>query len=204
MKTARKKISEINPAAYNPRVELKPGDNEYEALKNSLERFGQAVPLVVNETTGNLISGHQRLNVLKAQGETEAEVVLVELNEEQEKLLNIALNKIEGDWDYQKLEALFEDIGPEDVEFTGFSREELDSLFDVGTPEFNDEEEGKGIGSHEPEEGRSTGDAPFSLFLSFASRESAERWLESKGIESRYEGINRTITIRMEGLDYGR
>ena len=102
MKTATMKLSEITPAEYNPRKKLKPGDTEYEALKNSLERFGVAEPLIVNETTGKLVSGHQRLNVLLEMGTEEVEVVLVQLDEEQEKLLNIAMNKIEGDWDYGK------------------------------------------------------------------------------------------------------
>ena len=114
MKTAIMKLKDIRPAAYNPRVTLKPGDAEYEALKNSLERFGVAEPLIVNETTGNLVSGHQRLNVLKASGAQEVEVVLVEMDEEQEKLLNIAMNKIDGEWDYKKLEALFDEISADE------------------------------------------------------------------------------------------
>ena len=96
MKTAIMKLTEITPAEYNPRKTLKPGDTEYEALKNSLERFGVAEPLIVNEATGNLVSGHQRLNVLLEMGVEEVEVVLVKLDEDQEKLLNIAMNKIEG------------------------------------------------------------------------------------------------------------
>ena len=43
MKTAVMKLKDIRPAAYNPRVTLKPGDKDYEALKNSLERFGVAL-----------------------------------------------------------------------------------------------------------------------------------------------------------------
>lgn len=128
MKTAIMKLAEITPAEYNPRKRLEPGDKEYEALKNSLERFGVAEPLVVNETTGKLVSGHQRLNVLLEMGVEEVEVVLVELDEEQEKLLNIAMNKIEGDWDYKKLEALFSEISAADIKFTGFSEGELQNL----------------------------------------------------------------------------
>ena len=107
METAIMKLEDISPADYNPRKTLKPGDQEYEALKNSLDRFGLAEPLIYNKRTGTLISGHQRLNVLKDSGAQEAEVVLVDLDEQQEKLLNIAMNKIEGDWDYKKLETLF-------------------------------------------------------------------------------------------------
>ena len=203
------KLKDIRPAAYNPRVTLKPGDAEYEALKNSLERFGVAEPLIVNETTGNLVSGHQRLNVLKASGAQEVEVVLVEMDGEQEKLLNIAMNKIDGEWDYKKLEALFDEISADDIKFTGFTPEELDNLFDGGTPDWGDGEgsestDGDDAGDEKPE----TPEKPavlkeFNIFLSFPSKELAEKWLADRGVDLTYAGTARNITIRMEGLDYG-
>lgn len=209
MKTAIMKLKDIRPAAYNPRVTLKPGDAEYEALKNSLERFGVAEPLIVNETTGNLVSGHQRLNVLKASGAQEVEVVLVEMDGEQEKLLNIAMNKIDGEWDYKKLEALFDEISADDIKFTGFTPEELDNLFDGGTPDWGDGEgsestDGDDAGDEKPE----TQEKPavlkeFNIFLSFPSKELAEKWLADRGVDLTYAGTARNITIRMEGLDYG-
>lgn len=212
MKTAVMKLKDIHPAAYNPRVALKPGDKDYEALKNSLERFGVAEPLIVNETTGNLVAGHQRLNVLKASGATEVEVVLVEMEEDKEKLLNIALNKIDGEWDYKKLEAMFEEIEADDIKFTGFSQEELDNLFDGGLPDWDDtgeeaEEQGKdGEDKDEPE--AETPEKPtalkeFNIFLPFPTKEAAEKWLKDREIDLEYQGTARNITIRMEGLDYG-
>lgn len=210
MKTAIMKLKDIHPAAYNPRVTLKPGDKDYEALKNSLERFGVAEPLIVNETTGNLVAGHQRLNVLKASGATEVEVVLVEMDGDKEKLLNIALNKIDGEWDYKKLEAMFEEIEADDIKFTGFSQEELDNLFDGGLPDWDDTgedtEEQEKEADDEPE-----AEAPekpaalkeFNIFLSFPTKEAAEKWLKDRGIDLEYQGTARNITIRMEGLDYG-
>ena len=65
METAIMKLEDISPADYNPRKTLKPGDQEYESLKNSLDRFGLAEPLIYNKRTGTLISGHQRLMSLK-------------------------------------------------------------------------------------------------------------------------------------------
>jgi ParB-like chromosome segregation protein Spo0J len=58
---------------------------------------------VWNERTGNLIGGHQRLKVLKERGDGEVEVSVVDLDKTKEKALNLALNKISGDWDYPKL-----------------------------------------------------------------------------------------------------
>lgn len=208
METVTMKLDDLTPATYNPRRELKPGDKDFEALRRSLTRFGQVEPLVWNQKTGVLISGHQRLNVLKDEGATEAEVVVVDLDEEQEKILNVALNKIEGDWDYEKLEALFEDINPEDIEFTGFTIGEIENLFgDIETEagEVFDE-----TGDAEPEEqsapgGRPIpdGDKPFTIFLSFPDKELAQKWMESEGIEGEFN-IGRNLIIKMEGVDYGK
>jgi len=211
METAIMKLDEICPAKYNPRKTLKPGDAEYEALKNSLERFGLAEPLVLNKTTGTLVSGHQRLNVLIESGATEAEVVIVALDEEQEKLLNIAMNKIEGDWDYEKLEALFSEISADDIKFTGFSEEELQNLFDyeedpLDTDDEDEEEPGSGDGSEDGEDEKPEkpkGEKEFNIYLSFPTKELAEKWLKDRGVEVEYEGTARNITIRMEGLDFG-
>lgn len=207
METQIMKVSDIKPAKYNPRKNLRPGDAEYEALQGSMERFDCVVPLIINKTTGTLVSGHQRLNVLKAKGIEEVEVVLVEADEEQEKLLNIALNKIDGDWDYKKLEALFEDILAEDIKFTGFTEEELSNLFDTDLPDW-DEKEKEDDGDSEDEEKAETPEKPkelkeFNIFLSFPTKELAEEWLKKRGVELAFEGTARNITIRMEGLDYG-
>lgn len=213
METAIWKLEDIRPAPYNPRVTLKPGDAEYDALDKSLQRFGLAEPLVINKATGLLVSGHQRLNVLKAQGAEEAEVVLIELDPEQEKLLNVAINKIDGDWDYQKLESLFDELKPEDIAYTGFTESEIDNLFgseDEAEEEASDgdsEEENATEEELEPEEPdeeeKPEALKEFSIFLSFPAKEKAEAYLKERGIETEYEGTSRNITIRMEGLDYG-
>lgn len=111
-------ISKLNPAAYNPRKSLRPGDAAYEKLSRSLEVFGCVEPVVWNERTGNVVGGHQRLKILLAAGETELEVSVVNLPEAEEKALNIALNKISGEWDEEGLSALL----------TGFDPSELDAV----------------------------------------------------------------------------
>ena len=93
----------LNPAAYNPRRDLKPGDKDYEKLKRSIEEFGFVEPVVWNRATGNVVGGHQRLKVLLDMGETEVDCVVVDLEPEKEKALNLALNRIQGDWDEAKL-----------------------------------------------------------------------------------------------------
>lgn len=119
------------PADYNPRKDLKPGDLEYEKLKRSLEEFGYVEPVIWNKTTSHVVGGHQRLKVLLDMGITEVECVVVEMDAEKEKALNVALNKISGDWDKDKLALLIADLqGADfDVSLTGFDPAELDDLF---------------------------------------------------------------------------
>lgn len=124
-------LSGLVDAPYNPRVTLKPGDAEWEKLKNSIEHFGYVEPIVVNERNHVVIGGHQRLHVMRDMGVEEAEVVLVDLDDNDEKALNIALNKINGSWDAEKLESLLHelDLGGYDTDLTGFSKAELDTLY---------------------------------------------------------------------------
>jgi len=133
MDIKKMQISQIKKADYNPRIELKAGDAAYEKLKNSIQTFGFCEPLIYNRRTGNLVGGHQRLTVLKDLGYTEAEVVVVDLPPEQEKIFNVALNKIQGDWDERKLVLLLDELTklPEfDVGLTGFETEEISELLD--------------------------------------------------------------------------
>lgn len=127
----KRKTEELLPAEYNPRKDLKPGDLEYEKLKRSIEQFGYVEPVIWNKTTGRVVGGHQRLKVLLEMGVTEVECVVIEMSEEKEKALNVALNKINGDWDKDKLALLIFDLqGADfDVSLTGFEPEEIDDLF---------------------------------------------------------------------------
>lgn len=131
MEIVKMKLSELNPAEYNPRKALRSGDPAYEKLKASILSFGNVEPIVWNRSTGNVIGGHQRLTVLLDLGVTESEVSVVELSEVDEKRLNIALNKITGEWDDEKLTSLLAEItaGGADVYSTGFDDQELASMF---------------------------------------------------------------------------
>ena len=144
-----KNTVDLLPADYNPRKDLKPGDAEYEKLKRSLETFGYVEPVIWNKTTGRVVGGHQRLKVLMDMGMAEIQCVVVELSEEKEKALNIALNKISGEWDNDKLALLIADLQGEDfdVSLTGFEAAEIDALFKdtlkdgIKEDKFNVEEE---------------------------------------------------------------
>ena len=86
-------ISLLNAAPYNPRKDLQPGDPEYQKIARSIEKYGCVEPIIWNEKTGNVIGGHQRLKVLAATGAVEVDVSVVQLSLEDEKALNLALNK---------------------------------------------------------------------------------------------------------------
>jgi len=128
------KIDDLIPADYNPRKDLKPGDKEYEKLRRSIQEFGYVDTVIWNEHTGNIVGGHQRLKVMKELGFQEVTVSVVDLDEQKEKALNIALNKIEGDWDKGLLKDLLQDIdtGDFDMSLTGFDNDELEKLMTDG------------------------------------------------------------------------
>ena len=132
IKTAELKmlpVSVLKPAAYNPRKKLKPGDKEYQKIKNSIEEFGFADPLVVNADM-TIIGGHQRYTVALELGITEVPCAVVDVDKVREKALNIALNKVTGAWDENLLAELLEDLKNQDfnVDLTGFEPPEIETL----------------------------------------------------------------------------
>src|SRR5690625_3600686 len=131
MQIEKIKVEKLNPAPYNPRKDLKPGDPEYEKLKNSILTFGYVEPDLWNKRTGHIIGGHQRYKVLVEMGKKEIDCVIVDMDEENEKALNIALNKVSVVRDKDKLMLLITDLqGADfDVSLTGFDPSELDELF---------------------------------------------------------------------------
>ena len=127
MEIIKKRIVDMERAEYNPRVELMPGDDEYEKLKRNIDRFGVVVPVIWNKRTNRVVSGHQRLTVLMNEGVTETDVSVVDLDETAEKQLNIAMIKVTGEWDEVKLKELLDGLGDAAPE-TGFDLYEIEAL----------------------------------------------------------------------------
>lgn len=130
MRFEKRNVSDLIPAKYNPRKDLKPGDKEYEKIKNSITEFGYVDPIIIN-SDNTIIGGHQRLKVLRDLGYTDVDCVVIEIDKTKEKALNIALNKISGEWNVELLKDLIDDLKESnfDIEFTGFDPPELDELF---------------------------------------------------------------------------
>lgn len=131
MRLEKRKLADLIPAAYNPRKALKPGDPEYEKLAVSIETHGYIDPIVINED-GTIIGGHQRRTVMMDLGYTEAEVCIVDIPDKNDEIAaNIALNKIDGEWDNDKLMGLLielEGVGY-DTLAAGFNGSDLNELF---------------------------------------------------------------------------
>lgn len=140
----KKTLSQLTPAPYNPRIDLKPGDPAYEKLKRSIETFGYVEPIIFNERSEMVVGGHQRLSVLRDMGVTEVECVIVDLNDNDEKALNVALNKISGEWDMDKLTDLLAnlEVSEYDETLTGFDFFEIEAmLHETDDSEYEDIDE---------------------------------------------------------------
>jgi len=125
MKTEIVRLNELKLSKYNPR---KISEEDLEKLKKSIKKFGFIEPMIVNKDY-TLIGGHQRLKALKELGYEEVEVVKLDLNKQDEKKLNLALNRISGEWDFTKLNKILSSIG--DLEYTGFDESELQKGLEI-------------------------------------------------------------------------
>ena len=122
--------TKLNPAKYNPRKDLQPGDPEFEKLMRSIDEFGYVEPIIWNEQTGNIVGGHQRFKVLKQLGVTDIDCVVLNLDIVREKALNVALNKIQGEFDVPKLNELLLELEQTGfyVNITGFDAPDIDKM----------------------------------------------------------------------------
>ena len=123
-------ISALKLADYNPRKKLNPHHREYRELRKSIKELGFAESVVVNKDM-TVIGGHQRISVAQELGYTELPCTVVDLTKQQEKALNIALNKISGIWDEDKLAELISELDDDlfDLSTIGFEAPEVDDLF---------------------------------------------------------------------------
>lgn len=221
MPTKVMRLEDIIPAEYNPRQDLQKGDFEYDRLKDSIDTLGFVKPLVVNIRNNVLVSGHQRLKILLENGVTETEVMIVDLDDEKEKLLNIAMNRIEGDWEWSKLESLLKEFSADELSVTGFTIAEIESIFEMNAEDAGSiyapgveeddtdaedyyEEDADYEGEETLDDGAASpmDNTPCTVYLSFSDKEAAENWLASQGIDRKFDR-SQNIIVRMEGTEYG-
>jgi len=119
------KAGELKPAEYNPR---EMNEFDLDNLKNSIREFGIVEPVVVNKDL-TIIGGHQRYRAMLELEWQEIPCIVLDLDKTKEKILNLALNKIVGGWNDEKLARLVKDLeGRDDLQLTGFNEEEVESF----------------------------------------------------------------------------
>ena len=125
-KIVQRDINSLIFAEYNPRQLTK---DQYQHLKDSIERFGLVDPIIVNKNKDRkniIVGGHQRVRVAKDMKIEKVPVVEVDLSYDRERELNVRLNKNVGEWDFDILANVFE---LEELDDWGFSEKEL-KIFD--------------------------------------------------------------------------
>lgn len=128
MKIEKANINDLISPDWNPRQIT---EEELKKLETSLNEFGYIEPIIVNDVNNHIVGGNQRAKALQLLGYTEVDVVYVHIEDlAKEKACNVALNKISGDWDNDKLKVVLEEIelSPIDIKLTGFDELELTEL----------------------------------------------------------------------------
>ena len=128
MQIEKANINELISPDWNPRQIT---EEELQKLETSLNEFGYIEPIIVNDVNMHIVGGNQRCKALKTLGYDEVDVVYVHIEDiNKEKACNVALNKISGDWDNDKLKVVLEEIelSPIDVSLTGFDEIELTEM----------------------------------------------------------------------------
>jgi hypothetical protein len=160
LKIKKLAMTELINAEYNPRKNLQENDPEYQKIKKSIDEFGYVEPIIVNENCENnkyrIIGGHQRVKVLNDLGYTDIDCVIISLDESKEKALNVALNKISGEWDNQKLYEILKDFNDDDFLLTGFDNQEFKDLEEEFKNFENNNNDSSGSGSNDNNENKYT------------------------------------------------
>jgi DNA modification methylase len=121
-------IDDLRPDPANPR---KIGDAELESLVRSIREFGLVQPVLARREGRTVVGGHQRLLAARKLGLKTVPVILLDISVEQARLLNLALNRISGEWDQDLLARLLSDLqsSPDiDLALSGFADDEIGQL----------------------------------------------------------------------------
>ena len=196
-------INDLISPDYNPR---RITDKDKEKLKQSITEYDYIEPIIVNDVNNHIIGGNQRYNALKELGYTEIEVVYIhEPDMSREKALNVALNKIHGDWDTMKLEDLLNDINFETLNLTGFDDYELE-LFRNDELNVSDllsgEDEDYGLPDDYMDVTGHVANKNFVLSIAFPSKEDCNRFVEYFGCEKTMKRDTLQLHIDELNIEY--
>ncbi|MHC5755425.1 MAG: ParB N-terminal domain-containing protein [Nostoc sp.] len=179
-------ISELE-AMVNPKNPRWMPESQMAALGESLKEFGLVEPLIVNTRNNQVVGGHQRIQAAKNSGLQFLSAVLVDLPYDQEMALNLSLNKIKGDWDYDKLAEVLSTFDETDLIGTGFNVQETEAIVANAINEaenlaFGDNQTVDEIRNHSDEEIQeeleSTVKVQFGMFTKHIPSSAYEAWVE--------------------------
>lgn len=216
METTTISINDLISPPYNPRQISK---EEMQKLENSITEFGLVSPIVINLKNNHIIGGNQRFNTLlsinQKKGDFYKELTLIKLgdiglafidedltveSEDHEKALNLALNKISGEWDFEKLGEILNEltINEFNIDLTGF--DELETSFYTDNEEinfnpfdYNDEEEEELPEGYVEVEGERTNES-YSVIISFNTQEEAQEFISKVGSDKEIKGNSLALT----------
>lgn len=123
----------------NPRV-MKP--QQRQALNAALQEFGMVEWVILNVRNNTVVGGHQRIVSAEQLGLTELPVVEIDVDPAEANSLNLALNKIKGEWDYAKLADMMPSISADLLVATGFTQFDVDAIASITANEAILHEEG--------------------------------------------------------------
>lgn len=148
IETVQVDITFLRPADYNPRQMTK---KQAEDLEDSVKKFGMVDPIIVNnhpDRRNVIIGGHQRYEIAKRLGLPTVPVVYVNLNEEDERELNLRLNKNLGEWNWEQLANFDKELlskvgfGEEDLIKAGLELTDEDDGLQIEPPDQTDIKQG--------------------------------------------------------------
>jgi ParB-like chromosome segregation protein Spo0J len=125
----------LEPSAYNPR---KMSAEEMGKLRRSIREFGLVQPLIVQMPGNRIIAGHQRREAAIAEGLKRVPVHRLRISDAKARAMNLALNRISGEWDDEKLVLLLRELEAPERALSGFDEDEIARLL-------GDAIEGKGV-----------------------------------------------------------
>lgn len=128
MKIEKVDINSLISPEFNPRTIT---DENLQKLQDSIDNFGYIEPIIVNDVNNHIVGGNQRWKALKQLGYETVDVIYVHYTDlNKEKACNLALNKISGEWDTEKVKIILQEIELSDIDIglTGFNDLELKEL----------------------------------------------------------------------------
>jgi hypothetical protein len=165
MEIVDKKIIDLVESEYNPREIT---DGEFKKLQDSIKEFGFVEPVVINKQD-QIIGGHMRVRAAKALGFKEVPCAIVDIEGDRAKILNLALNRISGRWDTNKLGEVITNLSNSDfdISLSGFEDWELD---------FYNQGPNEGLGETDPEniQGTVVGESQVLVFVFDTESEAQE------------------------------